>query len=202
MRGQKKIEILFAQMWTVYFSSALCVSTMSSVSIMQNLSLFIPYVFSNITQERIARVFENNLLGVVDHVDLVRKTDKNGKTYNAAYVHFSHWFNNSVAENFQERVLSPDKEARVVYDDPWFWIVLQNTGTKVEGPKADETTLVSSDYAAILEKRIAELEERVLFLEKERGLYDDMPPLVTIGDDENNVADDPEMKFILSQCAR
>lgn len=170
------------------------VSTMSSI--MQNLSLFIPYVFANITQERIARVFENNHLGIVDHVDFVRKTDKNGKSYHAVYVHFSRWFNSSVVENFQERVLSPDKEARVVYDDPWFWIVLQNTGAKVEGPKAEETEFVSSDYAAILEKklaetekrladleessleRIAELEERVLVLEQERGLYDDMPPLV------------------------
>ena len=178
------------------------VSTMSSI--MQNLSLFIPYVFANITEERIARVFENNHLGIVDHVDFVRKTDKNGKSYNAVYVHFSRWFNNSVAENFQERVLSSDKEARVVYDDPWYWIVLQNTGAKVaEGPKAEETDLVSADYAAILEKRlaesekrlseleesswqrIAELEERVLVLEQERGLYNDMPPLVTIEDEEN-----------------
>ena len=165
------------------------VSTMSSI--MQNLSLFIPYVFANITEERIARVFENNHLGVVDHVDFVRKTDKNGKVYNAVYVHFSHWFNNSVVENFQERVLNPDKEARVVYDDPWYWIVLQNTGAKVD--KAEETEFVSSDYAAILEKklsetekrleeleessweRIAELEERVLVLERE---YDDMPALI------------------------
>ena len=163
---------------------------------MQNLSLFIPYVFANITQERIARVFENNHLGVVDHVDFVRKTDKNGKAYHAVYVHFSHWFNNSVAENFQERVLSPDKEARVVYDDPWYWIVLQNTCAKV---KAEETEFVSSDYAAILERklaeaekrladleessweRIAELEERVLVLEQE---CDDMPPLVEIEDEQ------------------
>jgi len=174
------------------------VSTMSSI--MQNLSLFIPYVFANITQERIARVFENNHLGVVDHVDFIPKTDKNGKAYHAVYVHFSHWFNNSVAENFQERVTNPDKEARVVYDDPWYWIVLQNTGAKAV--KSEETELVSSDYAAILEKklaetekrladleesswqRIAELEERVLVLEQERGLYDDMPPLVEIEDEQ------------------
>ena len=170
-------------------------------SIMQNLSLFIPYVFANITQERIARVFENNHLGIVDHVDFIHKTDKNGKAYNAVYVHFSRWFNNSVAENFQERVLSSDKEARVVYDDPWYWIVLQNTGAKVvEGPKTEETELVSSDYAAILEKkladterrlaeleessweRIAELEERVLVLEQD---YDDMPPLIQVEDEQD-----------------
>lgn len=173
------------------------VSTMSSI--MQNLSLFIPYVFANITEERVARVFENNHLGIVDHVDFVRKTDKNGKPYHAVYIHFSHWFNNSTVENFQERVMNPDKEARVVYDDPWFWIVLQNTGAKV---KAEETEFVSSDYAAILEKklaetekrleeleesswqRIAELEERVLVLEQERGLYDDMPPLVEMDEQD------------------
>jgi hypothetical protein len=170
-------------------------------SINQQLSLFVPYVFANITQERIARVFENNHLGIVDHVDFVRKTDKNGKPYNAVYVHFSNWFNTSTVENFQERVMNPDKEARVVYDDPWYWIVLQNTGAK--SAKADETEFVSSDYAAILERkladterrlaeleessweRIAELEERVLVLEQERGLYDDMPPLIQVEDEQD-----------------
>ena len=148
---------------------------------------------------RVSLLFSQLQLGEVHHVDFIPKTDKNGKRYNAAYIHFAYWYDNSTAENFQERVTNPEKEARLVYDEPWYWIVLQNTGAKVEGPTAE---LVSSDYAAILEKklaetekrladleessceRIAELEERVLVLEQERGLYDDMPPLVEIEDEQ------------------
>jgi hypothetical protein len=46
------------------------------------------------------------------------------------YVHFEYWYNSSVARNFQERVLNPNKEARIVYEDPWYWIVLENKAKK------------------------------------------------------------------------
>jgi len=148
---------------------------------------------------RVSLLFSQLHLGEVHHVDFIPKTDKNGRSYNAAYIHFAYWYDNSTAENFQERVTNPEKEARLVYDEPWFWIVLENTGAKA--PKAEETTLVSSDYAAILEKklaetekrleeleesswqRIAELEERVLVLEQDNGDYDDMPALIEMDEE-------------------
>jgi hypothetical protein len=173
-------------------------------SINQQLSLFVPYMFLNITEARIAAIFASLLLGEVHHVDFVPKTDKNGKKYNAAYIHFRHWYNTPTVENFQERVTNPDKEARIVYDEPWFWIVLENTAVKT-----NETEFVSSDYATLLEgklaaaekrleeleeaswERIAELEERVLALEQdaldevmqdlvdeEKENYSDMPALM------------------------
>ena len=55
---------------------------------------------------------------------------KDGHAFNAAYIHFEFWYDNSVARNFQERVLNPDKEARIVYEDPWYWIVLENRAKK------------------------------------------------------------------------
>jgi hypothetical protein len=158
------------------------------------LSLFVPYMFPNITQDRVAEVFDSNHLGVVHHVDFLKKTDRNGKSYNAAYIHFSHWYENQIVANFQERVVNPDKDARVVYDDPWYWIVLENTTFKTAKP--EEMEFVSADYAALLEKklvdaekrleeleesswqRIAELEERVLVLEEgsepKRGFVHDL----------------------------
>ena len=142
-------------------------------SINQNLSLFIPYVFINITQQRIASIVENANLGIIDHVDFIRKTDKNGKPYHAVYIHFALWFNNSIAENFQERIMNPDKEARIVYDDPWHWIVLQNTGAKSEVvlPKSEQTQFVSSDYVSILEEKLAAAEKRIVELEKIAQLF-------------------------------
>jgi hypothetical protein len=174
-------------------------------SINQQLSLFVPYMFPNITEARVSAVFSALLLGEVHHVDFIPKTDKNGRNYNAAYIHFAFWHESDTAAHFQERVTNPGKEARLVYDEPWFWIVLENTAVKT--PKAQETEFVSSDYASMLEgklaavekrleeleesswERIAELEERVADLEQDaqdelmqalvdEDDYTDMPALV------------------------
>jgi len=95
-----------------------------------DLSLYIPHVFPNFTQEYIAGVFEYLDFGRVVHVDLVSKIDRFGNPYNSAYVHFAEWFAGPVTANFQERVLDQNKEARIVHDDPWYWIVLENTAKK------------------------------------------------------------------------
>lgn len=97
-----------------------------------NMSLYIPHVFPNFTGEYIASVFEALGIGSVDHVDLVSKLDNSGKPYNSAYIHFQYWYSGPIAENFQARVQDPSKEARIVHDDPWYWIILENTGKKKE----------------------------------------------------------------------
>jgi hypothetical protein len=94
------------------------------------MSVFLPYVFKNISDARIAHAFERNDLAVVDHIDRVTKTDKNGKQYDSVYVHFTHWFESPEVARFQQSVI--DKKGRIVYDDPWFWQVFENTGTKRE----------------------------------------------------------------------
>ena len=132
-----------------------------------NFSVFIPHMFSNIAKERIANAFESNQLGLVKKIDLVSHIDKQGKKYNSAFIHFSHWYMSDSAMRFLKRVEDPSKEARLVYDDPWFWIVLPNTGTRVlpgERKKCleismvdDEVsplfTLVDSTYAEMLEDK-------------------------------------------------
>jgi hypothetical protein len=131
-----------------------------------DLSVFIPYVFPNVSKDRISAAFESNTLGLVDRIDLVSKTDANGRSYNYAFVHFSHWFDNDHATRFLEKLDDPSKQARLVYDDPWYWIVLPNTGTTVNpgsrkqcidlGP-AKLTNLVDTDYVSKLESEIAKL---------------------------------------------
>jgi hypothetical protein len=105
-------------------------SIQTQFEVNQELSLYIPHVFLNFTSEYITDVFEFMELGEVKSIDLVAKMDKNGKQYNAAYIHFSEWFTGPVVENFQERVLDPNREARIIHDDPWYWIILENTAKK------------------------------------------------------------------------
>lgn len=90
----------------------------------KNISLFIAHVFPNFSPADVAAVFERLRIGQVGKVDFVAKRDRNNKKYYAAYIHFQHWFDNTAARNFQSRVLNPAQEARIVYDDPWHWVVL------------------------------------------------------------------------------
>ena len=93
------------------------------------MSLFIPRVFSNITSERIASVFEKQGFGMVKRVDLVSQGE-----YNRAYVHFDFWCDSIITRAFKEKLLKKD-QVRVVYDDPYYWIVLENTSTSYDTKK-------------------------------------------------------------------
>ena len=99
---------------------------MSSV---RNISLYIPRVFPNYSKSDIRRTFEKLSIGKVSKIDLVPRMC--GVTlYNSVYIHFEYWYDNVAAINFQERVLDPNQEARLVYDDPWYWIVFENTAKR------------------------------------------------------------------------
>jgi hypothetical protein len=105
---------------------------------MPNISLFLPYIYPNITQERICSVFANNRIGDVNHVDFVDKIDKSGRKYKSAYIHFEEWYVNKTSYNFQEKVTNPEKEARIVYDDPYYWTVLPNTSQPEEQQQEEQ----------------------------------------------------------------
>ena len=94
-----------------------------------NISLYIPRVFANISKDRVKNVFEDLKIGKVSSIDFISKMCGQVQ-YNAAYIHFEYWCDNNVSRNFQERVLDANREARIVYDDPWFWIVLENKSKK------------------------------------------------------------------------
>ena len=100
------------------------------MSAIKNISLFIPHVYANFTSAAVFNIIQDMGIGEVKNVDFVSKIGSDGKPYNAVYIHFYQWYDNIVARNFQERVLNPSKEARIMYDDPWYWLVLQNKGKK------------------------------------------------------------------------
>ena len=86
-------------------------------------------IFCNITKERIISILEFLDIGMVNHIDFVAKISSNGKVYNSAYIHFDFWYSNISNQNLQYR-LKNSIESRIVYDDPWYWIVLENKATK------------------------------------------------------------------------
>jgi len=119
------------------------------MSVIENISLYIPHVFANISAERISYSFEQ-YVGKVSRVDLVSKIDKTGKIYNAAYIHFTHWYNSNAAYNFQCRVLDDEAVAKFVYDDPWHWVVLENKSKKhVGGGGGRRHRINLTDFAVV-----------------------------------------------------
>jgi hypothetical protein len=93
-------------------------------------SIFIPRVFANITKERITHIVENVVpLGGVDRIDIVEIDDKT----NRVWVHFTHWYDTEFVNEFKKLLLDETKQAKIVYDDPWFWIVLKNTHRLANG---------------------------------------------------------------------
>ncbi|MDC1321249.1 hypothetical protein N8261_04740 [Flavobacteriaceae bacterium] len=91
---------------------------------MSSYSVFIPRVFSNIRTNRISDVFHNLNIGDVEKVDLIAKTNPNGDSYNMAFVHFTGLYDTPEGLAFRHDVEDPETKAKLVYEDPWFWIVL------------------------------------------------------------------------------
>jgi hypothetical protein len=121
---------------------------------MSSYTVFIPRVFSNITQERISNVFHDLNIGSVEHVDLVPKTSANGQTYNMAFVHLAMIYNTVEAGKFRQEVEDPEKKAILQYDGPWFWLVLpfeqkdreKNVEKNVEKNNAKETEMSEEEH--------------------------------------------------------
>jgi len=106
------------------------------------MSLYIPHVFGNITKEMMTKTIEFQGLGKVEKIDFVEKMGKNGKIYNNAFVHFEYWYDNISSVHFQDRVKDTNKEARIVYKDPWFWVCFENTGKKhIPGERKERINL-------------------------------------------------------------
>uniref|UniRef100_A0A6C0F2R2 Uncharacterized protein n=1 Tax=viral metagenome TaxID=1070528 RepID=A0A6C0F2R2_9ZZZZ len=101
-------------------------------------SFYIPRVFKNIGEERVIGVFESLGFGCVDRVDFVRRRGEKGDEYNSVYVHFASMNDTNMVRRFLDKLQNggPQNPPRVVYDDPWFWIVLENKPKQARVQKA------------------------------------------------------------------
>jgi hypothetical protein len=129
------------------------------MSTIKNISLYIPHIFANYTKDDVAQIFEDQNIGKIKNIDFISKFGQDGKPFSAAYIHFDHWFNNTAAANFQERVLDAEKEARIMYEDPWYWIVLENKARKVvSGDRKPRIDL--GNFPAISTSQITPVKEK------------------------------------------
>lgn len=82
--------------------------------------LCIPRVYSNISESRIRRIFDDLNMGVLERIDIVSKKSDKGEKFNRVFVHFRRWNDTENANIARERLLN-GKEIKIIYDEPWFW---------------------------------------------------------------------------------
>ena len=108
-------------------------------------SVFIPRVFINFTKDRIIETFKKLDIGLVndDGVQLIRKTSKDGTYYWMAFIHFDYLYETENGRQFKEDVEDETKQAKLVYEDPWYWLVLpfrkKETPSDAQAPTSQET---------------------------------------------------------------
>jgi len=127
----------------------------------------IPRIFPQWTNEaHIMDVFHSQGIGKVYKVDIIRKSDEPGRHYPIyqAFIYFTAWYENDIAYYFQQHIYGEKKQTRVVYDDPWFWVVFEN---KKRQPTPDDVRYIQLGYQLYLaEQRIDEQEQCIKQLQE------------------------------------
>jgi hypothetical protein len=98
-------------------------------------SLCIPRVFTNWTESRIRKIFDDLSLGEILRIDVISKNTEKGEKFNRVFVHYKHWFSNPNADMARERLLN-GKDIKIVYDEPWFWKITAYRETRNEKSSA------------------------------------------------------------------
>ena len=70
----------------------------------------------------IGAIFDNQRLGVVSRVTILPEVSWFNRRASKAILEIKYWYNNAASINFREKMLSNNREARIVYNDPLYWI--------------------------------------------------------------------------------
>ena len=106
--------------------------TKPEMSFNPHMSLYIPSINRSWDQHTIADIFAKQHIGHIDRIDFRKKRRgrKNGRKNVQAFIYFTEWHDNEITRNLQARINNPEKQARIVYMDPYFWELRENNITK------------------------------------------------------------------------
>jgi hypothetical protein len=107
-------------------------------------SMCIPRTFINITRSHVYKTINDLNLGVIDHIDMVRRKNEKGEDFQRVFIHFSKWHSNSVADRARTLLLT-GKEIKVIYDDPWFWKISANRSSERASQKVVKPVLTNTN---------------------------------------------------------
>ena len=93
-------------------------------------SIFIPFVYDNLSEEYVRSVIETAGIGEVERIDFVPKRDEE-QNHHAIYVHFKCRGTTTMPSiNGFWAGIDEDKCVKLVYNDPWYWKCLKPRAKK------------------------------------------------------------------------
>ena len=85
-------------------------------------------VHNSMTIEHVKDAFKMMHLAEIESAVLVPRSVGGKEPYNNAILTVKNWQDNKSAKRFQlnMREKEPEREARLIYDDPWFWVIKED----------------------------------------------------------------------------
>jgi len=149
-----------------------------SVSINNQMSIYVPRVDSYVTENDVKFYFENWEIGKVSHVDFVQRLDQE---YKQMYVHFSNWFTTLKNQKLQQELNKDNNSVKIKY------ISLSDEFEE------DECNNEEYDFSWYLLKNKSKKSERKVVIDLE-DIYQDISSLSSEDsndDDDDNDANKP-----------
>lgn len=85
-------------------------------------SICIPHLPSSFNDGQILEIINEIGLGEITKIDLINKTDRNGRDYLMAFIHFASWRMEGQAKIVHEGLMN-DENITVYYDDPKYLVL-------------------------------------------------------------------------------
>jgi len=94
--------------------------------------IYIPDNVVSTDTQKIKDLFKNLEIADIRSVEFIPHAEKeychDSYTYNyipygAAYVYINYWYDNDLTDNLKAKILAADQEARLVYNDPEYWVL-------------------------------------------------------------------------------
>ena len=97
-------------------------------NINHQLSIHIPYINqAQATTEYISNIFHRFNIGYVKDIEFkllpAEVNYENQNYYYSAIIFMNYWYNNKMVERLQDKIINNEDGARIVYDDPQYWII-------------------------------------------------------------------------------
>lgn len=133
-------------------------------------SVFIPRVFSNISEHRVRSVFRRLNIGEVTAVSLARRPDGNA---NMAFVYFASMnYDNPVTNTLIDKICDSEQTAKIMYEEPYYWVVLPNKTAR--GTTYNKQFMIFNEFRDVMFAKFKMIQETLDVLEfsKEQLLRD------------------------------
>jgi hypothetical protein len=107
----------------------------------QDLILYIPYISKEIGTDYISKLFNRLSIADVQYIHF----ENIDMLHNSATIYMNSWYHTQCVENLQEKINNSTTEARVIYDDPAYWVLYNNANCYTAISLADRLNILEEN---------------------------------------------------------